>query len=108
MPEDRNTPATRGDIEDLRSEMKQQIGTIRSEVQESASTLRSDMQHRHDDFIERANNGETRLLGAFYAFAQSNQERLTNAERDAASLKERMALYEQRLINLERKVNFPK
>lgn len=107
MADDRNATATKGDIEDLRSEMKEQIGTIRSEMQDSAGMLRSEMQHMHDDFLEQASDRETRLLQAFYAFAQSNQERLTQAERDAASLKERMALYEQRLTDLERKVNFP-
>jgi aminopeptidase N len=111
MADDRNAPATKGDIEDLREdlrgEMKEQIGTIRSEMQESAAMLRSEMQHMHDDFLEQARHAETRLLQAFYAFAQSSQERLTLAERDAAGLKDRMALYEQRLIDLERKVNFP-
>ena len=37
MADDRNAPATKGDIDDLRSEIKEQIGTIRSEMQESAA-----------------------------------------------------------------------
>jgi len=32
---------------------------------------------------------------------------LTQAERDAAALKERVAIVERRLLDLERKVNFP-
>jgi hypothetical protein len=107
MADDRNAPATKGDIEDLRSEMKEQIGAIRSEMQESAAMLRSEMQHMHDDFIESARDGETRLLEAFYTFAKTNQARLTAHDQETAALKERLAIVESRLTEVERKVNFP-
>ena len=74
MVDDRNAPATSGDIEDLRREIKERIGAIRSEMKKSAALLRSEMQHMHDDLIERASDSETRLLQVFYTFAQSNQE----------------------------------
>jgi len=57
MADDRNAPAAKDDIEDLRSDIKEQIAMIRSE-----------MQHMHDDSVERARDAETRLLQAFYAF----------------------------------------
>jgi hypothetical protein len=132
MADDRNAPATKGDIEDLRSEMKEQIGTIhsemkamkeqigtihsemkeqvgtvRSEMQESAAMLRSEMQHMHDDFIEQVRDGETRLLDAFYSFAKTDQARHSAHDHETAALKERLAIVESRLTDVERKVNFP-
>ena len=36
--------------------------------------LRSEMQHMHDNLVERMADGETRLLQAFYTFAQTSQQ----------------------------------
>ena len=44
--------------------------------------LRSEMQHLHDALIERIDDRETKLLQAFYSFAQSNQTRLATVETD--------------------------
>lgn len=118
MDSDRATPATRGDIDDLHretkeqiadlhTEVKQQITDLRTEMKEQIDMVRSEIHHIYDDLRETIHDGQTNLLQAFYSFAQSNQTRLTESERETATLKERMALYEQRLFDLERKVNFP-
>jgi uncharacterized protein involved in exopolysaccharide biosynthesis len=121
MDSDRATPATKGDIDDLRRETKEQIADLRTEMKEQIADLRTDMtamkeeiamvrsemHHIYDELRETIHDGQTSLLQAFYSFAQSNQTRLTDSEREAATLKERMAIYEQRLTDLERKVNFP-
>src|SRR3954454_9503053 len=96
MADDRNAPATKGDIEDLRSEMKEQIAMIRSE-----------MQHTHDELVERISDAETRLLDAFYSFAKTNQARQTAAEQETAGLKERLAILESRVTDVERRLNTP-
>src|SRR5437763_4842653 len=96
MADDRNAPATKGDIEDLRSEMKEQIAMVRSE-----------MQHLHDDSVERARDTETRLLEAFYSFAKTNQARQTGTEQETAALRERLAIVESRLTDVERRLNTP-
>ena len=97
----------KAELTDLRAEVKEQISTVRSEITEQAAMIRSEMQHTFDDLKETIHDAQTGLLQAFYSFAESNQTRLTQAEKDSAALKERMALYEQRLTDLERKVNFP-
>jgi hypothetical protein len=48
MENDRDAPATKGDIGQLRSEMS----------------------HGYNDILERIADGETRLLKAFYWFAE--------------------------------------
>jgi hypothetical protein len=53
--EDQNAAATKGDLAQLRSEMS----------------------HGYNDILERIADSETRLLKAFYAFAESNDKRMT-------------------------------
>jgi hypothetical protein len=38
--------------------------------------LRSEVNHVHEDLVERLNDTETRLLQAFYSFADTNNKRL--------------------------------
>ena len=52
-------------------------------------------------------DSETRLLQAFYSFAETNQKRLTEVEREAAAVKERLALIEGRLTDVEKRLNMP-
>jgi hypothetical protein len=59
---DANAPATKADIEQLRADLEQKIDQINAEAN-----------HRYNDLVERMSDSETRLLSAFYSFAQSNQ-----------------------------------
>jgi len=59
------SPATKHDLEELRSEVKQDL-----------EQLRSELNHVHEDLVERISDRETRLLQAFYSFADSNNKRL--------------------------------
>ena len=72
-----------------------------------SAMLRSEMQHTHDALIERIADSETKILRAFFSFAESNQARLSETERESAALKERMGILERRLTDVERRVNFP-
>ena len=94
--DDRNAPATRGDIEDLRTEMNEKIDMVRAEGN-----------HNYHDLVERIDDGQTKLLNAFYGFIQSIRERFKAEDDMEAGLKKRLTLVEERLMDLERKVNFP-
>jgi hypothetical protein len=59
--DDRNAPATKGDIADLEQKFEQKF-----------EQLRGEMNHGYADLAERISDSETRLLKAFYDFAQSN------------------------------------
>jgi hypothetical protein len=56
-----NGPATKADV----AEVKQDLAMLRAEVR-----------HQYDDLKETLRDGETKLLKAFYTFAESNQARL--------------------------------
>jgi len=94
--DDRSTPATRGDIVDLETKLDEKIDQLRSEVQ-----------HGHRDLVERIADSETRLLRAFYDFAQSNQKRMMELEGNEAAIRSRMATIEDRLLQVEKRLNMP-
>ena len=94
-----SAPATKQDIQQLRSEMEQ----LRSEMEQ----LRSEMGHQYNDLVERMADGETRLLNAFYGFAQSNNKRISEVEDNETALRSRMATLENRLMEVEKRLNMP-
>jgi len=82
---------------------KQDVAIVRQEV----AILRSEMSHQFDDLKGTFRDSQTELLKAFYSFAESNQKRLAEMETEAAAIKSRLATIEDRLLQVERKVNFP-
>lgn len=52
-------------------------------------------------------DSETRLLQTFCSFAETNQRRLTDAERESFALKDRLASVESRLTEVEKRLNMP-
>jgi hypothetical protein len=85
MENDRNAPATKGDVQDLRAEMKAM----------------------EDRLVEAFRDGQTELLKAFYHYAQTNDERAASTEAESASLKKRLAIAESRITDIERRLNWP-
>ena len=69
--------------------------------------LRSEMGHQYNDLVERMADGETRLLNAFYGFAQSNNKRISEVEDNETALRSRMATLENRLMEVEKRLNMP-
>ena len=101
--ENENEPATKQDTRVV----QQGVETLRAEVKQEAEMLRSEVHHVHDTLLERIADSETKLLKAFYSFAESNQTRLAAIETDSEAVKKRVGILEERVLDLERKVNFP-
>lgn len=85
MDNDRNAPATRGDLADVRADMKAM----------------------EDRLVETFRDAQTELLKAFYSFAESNRQRFAQLEGNQAALITRIGVLEDRMMELERKINFP-
>ena len=79
------SPATKQDIEQLHSEVS----------------------HIHDDLVERLNDSETKLLQAFYSFADTNNKRLIQGEAATALVISRITTLEDRVLELEKRLNIP-
>jgi hypothetical protein len=56
---------------------------------------------------EQIRDSETRLLTAFCDFAKSNQQRLSALESSDASLSRRVGSIEDRLLEVEKRLNLP-
>jgi len=90
-------PATKADLNSLRDEL---LEAIRGAILESQRSLR-------EEFLEAIHDTETKLLRAFYNFAETNQKRLSEVERTDLVLVERLAMMERRLIEVEKRLNMP-
>lgn len=96
-------PATKQDLAGVRQELKQDIADVRQEV----AILRSEMSHQFDGLKETMRDSQTELLKAFYSFTESNRHRVSQVEGGQANLTTRVGVLEDRMLELERKVNFP-
>jgi hypothetical protein len=76
-------------------------------TKQDISQLHSEMQHMYDDLVERIDDTQTKMLQAFYTFAESNQKRLTENERDTSGVKDRLAILESRVTEIEKRLNLP-
>lgn len=80
-----NEPATKADVEQLRSEMN----------------------HQYRDLVERISDSETRVINAIYDLAKTGNKRMTHIEGDNAALNNRLATIEDRLLEVEKRLNLP-
>ena len=83
MPD--STPATKGDLEEVRAEMHA-------------------MEER---LVEAIRDNQTEILKAFYGFTQTVQQRFSESENTEGSLRKRMTILESRLLEVERRLNMP-
>lgn len=69
--------------------------------------LRSYMAYMHQDLIERISQLENGLLKAFDELAPSNSRRMWQFESNEAALRSRVAAVEDRLMEVEKRLNIP-
>jgi ElaB/YqjD/DUF883 family membrane-anchored ribosome-binding protein len=116
--ENGNQPATKADLQQLRSDTKQDLQQLRfdtkhdleqlrSDTKQDLEQLRSEFHHGFDDLKEVFRDSQTELLKAFYSFTESNHQRVTQIEGNQATLIARVGTLEQRITELEKKINFP-
>jgi len=93
MP-DSNAPVTQSDVAELRREMQ---------------ALQALVEERFHSFEERVESlfkrMEAQIVATVYRLGDAAQMRLTEAEREAAAVKERLAALEQRLLEIERLID---
>ena len=94
--ENGDRPATRQDIEQLRIETRQDI-----------EQLRSEFHHGFDDLKEAMRDVQTELLKAFYGYTQTTDVKLKEAETSDIGLRQRLTVVEERLLEVEKRLNFP-
>jgi DNA anti-recombination protein RmuC len=94
-------------IAQLRAEMSEQISQLRTEMSEQIAQLRAEAQHQYEDLIEKIRDSQTETLKAFYSYAQTTDIKLKDGAAADASLRERVAIIESRLLEVERRLLMP-
>jgi hypothetical protein len=114
--DDRNAPATKGDLidletrlterhEQLRGEFRQQHERLREEMLERNEQLRTEVNHGYNAIVERIHDAQTALLNAFYSYAQGNNKRVAELEGNEGAVRSRLATLEDRMLEVERRLN---
>jgi hypothetical protein len=86
-------PATKADLVALEQRLTGDLTSLEQRITEA--------------FTEAVRDSETRLLKAFYGFTESVQARFKAADDSEANLKKRLGVIEERLLEVEKKLNFP-
>ena len=94
--DDLNAPATKGDLQQLRSEMQQ-----------LHDQLRSEMNHQFDDLKESMRDGQTEILKAFYGYTQTTDAKLKESDQADYALRQRLTVVESRILEIEKRLNMP-
>jgi hypothetical protein len=76
-------------------------------TRQDVKQLRAEMNHGYRDLAERITDSETRVLKAFYAYAESNQKRTEQLEDTDVRLLRRIGTLEERLLQVEKRLNLP-
>ena len=95
-----NEPATKADLKQLEDKFVADLNRLEEQ-------LRSEFQHGFGHLAESIHDSETRLLKAFYAFAESNQQRLAQVEGNTTAVISRLATLESRITEVEKRLNMP-
>jgi len=102
-----DSPATKHDIGQQHSKVEQDREQQPSELKLAFEQLRSEANHRHADLVKRISDFETRLMQAFYSFADANNKRLAQGEAATALVISRITTLEDRVLKLEKRLNIP-
>src|SRR5580700_67478 len=97
----RSQPATKADLLALRGELKAELGALEQRMEGRMDTLE---QRMTDRFTEALRNTETKLLQAFYGYAETNNKRFVQGEAATAMAVSRLTTLESRVLELEKRL----
>ncbi len=100
MSDNGSSPATKDDLAKVREDLIDALGRQREDLLEAAGKQR-------EDLLEAIHDSETRLLKAFYAYAESAGKHFKDLDQSDITLRQRMAIYEDRLLAVEKRLNLP-
>ena len=101
--DNRDAPATKGDFADLKTEVAEIKGDL-EDFRVEVNTRFEQFEHRMESLLEEM---QGHILTSIYRLAESSQQRLTQAESNQSSFNVRLATLEQRLTDLEKRIDMP-
>lgn len=97
MPDERDAPATKADLQGLAIALKSDIKDLRTES-------KGDMHAMEERVVERIRDSQTEVLRAFHGWARSMEIRSRGTTATVVGLDERLVLVEERVSELERRI----
>jgi len=112
MAEDFNAPATKGDIQQLRDEMrnfatKTDLERFATKEDLKSFSTKDDLQDLRDGLIEQMRDIQTELLQAFYGYTTTTDAKLKESAVADMALRERLTAVESRVTEIEKRLNQP-
>ena len=115
MPEERDAPITKADLQALATKADLQAlatkadlqalatkADLQGDIQSLRTELKSDMQALEERLNERIHDSQTALLRAFHGWARSMEIRSRGTTTTVVGFDERLVLVEERVSELER------
>ncbi len=97
-------PATKQDLANLKKELQQ--GT-KQDLAKLQQATKQDLAKVKEELAEAIHDAETRLLKAFYAYAEAAQKHFAGLDHADSSLRDRLGSLETRMIEIEKRLNMP-
>ena len=101
---DNSDPATKGDLLELESRMDTRIDSLESRID---ARIEARIDASEVRILERMEAMETRLLTAFHQWAVPINGRLRKLEAGDGLLNERLAMIEERIFTIEKRIGPP-
>lgn len=102
--------AVRADVQAVQAEVqtvKADVQAVRKEVEAFRGEVKTEIDAVVERLLEAVHDAETRVLNAFYGFAQTNQKRMTLLEGTDSNMVSRLGTIESRLLEIEKRLNIP-
>ena len=100
MAENGDQPATKKDVTEVREELLRAMERQRED-------FRTAMETQREELVEAIHDSETRLLKAFYAYAESADKHMKDLDGSDLAKQQRLAALESRLLAVEKRLNIP-
>jgi hypothetical protein len=100
MDDDRNAPASKADLVELETRIQGDLAEIKADLAELETRLT-------ETLTEVVRDGQTEILKAFYGFTETVQTRFKAQDDTEAGLKKRLTVVEERLLEVEKRLNMP-
>ncbi len=95
------------EIDPTRLATKDDLAAVETRLNERHEMLRAELGHTRENVIETMRDVQTEILKAFYGFAETNSKRLIEIEGNENALRSRVTTLENRVLELERRLNMP-
>lgn len=102
--------ASKSDLNALRNDMNAGLNALRGNMnvlREDLNGLRGNMTAQRDELKEAIHDSETRLLKAFFDYAESNRLRLVSLETSTNSVTHRLDIVEKKVMDIEKRLSLP-